>query len=178
MKDIKDEKKSDIKWFWSVSILAFILSIIFSFISSEAVMNLPIIPAIIILIVVILIGIIFDIIGVAVTVADEEEFHAMATKKVKSAKSSINLIRNSSRVANFCADVIGDICGVISGSIAAAISMKIMANFSLPINIQFIVSAIVASLTIGGKALGKGYANRNSTEIIYRVGKIFHMKKG
>ena len=38
------------------------------------------------------IGIIFDIIGVAVTVADENEFHAKATKKVEGAKTSIKLI--------------------------------------------------------------------------------------
>ena len=43
----------------------------------------------------------FDIVGVAVTVANEHEFHAKATKKVKGSKDSIKLIRNAPKVANF-----------------------------------------------------------------------------
>ena len=169
----KNQKKnSEISWFFKVTILAFILSIVFSFISGIAVSKLPIVPAVIILILVIILGIIFDIIGVAVTVADENEFHAKATKKISGAKTSISLIRNSSQVANICADVIGDICGVLSGSISAAISIKIMQNTSIPFDVQFLISALVASFTIGGKALGKGYAKRNSTQIIFIIGKI------
>ena len=123
---------------------------------------------IIILILVIAIGIGFDIIGVAVTVANEEEFHAKATKKVKGAKTSIKLIKNSARVANICADVIGDICGVLSGAISAMIASKITEKFG--VNLQFVISAMVASLTVGGKALGKEVANNNSTPIVHFVG--------
>ncbi len=94
------------KWFIQVFTVTFILSIIFSYISTNGVANLDLISAIIILIIVIGIGIFFDIIGVAVTVADENEFHAKATKKVKGSKDSIKLIRNAPKVANICADVI------------------------------------------------------------------------
>ena len=66
--------------------------------------------SVIILIAVVLIGIIFDVIGVAVTIAPEEDFHAKATKKADGAKTSLNLIKNATKVANICADVIGDIC--------------------------------------------------------------------
>ena len=48
--------------------------------------------------------------------------------------------------------------------------MKITEQFGLSINIQFILSAIVAALTVGGKAIGKGIANRNSTSIVHAVG--------
>lgn len=107
----KDEKEhTDIKWFIQVFITTFILSMVFSYISANGVSNLSLVPAILILILVIVIGILFDIIGVAVTVANEEEFHAKATKKVKGSKDSIKLIRNAPRVANICADVIGDVC--------------------------------------------------------------------
>lgn len=108
----KKEKKSksDKVWFIKVFISTFILSMIFSYISANGVSRLGLIPAILILILVIFIGIIFDIIGVAVTVANEEEFHAKATKKVKGSKDSIKLIKNAPKVANICADVIGDIC--------------------------------------------------------------------
>ena len=113
-KDKKENKEqkdhSDIGWFIKIFFTTFILSIVFSFISSNGITNLSLIPAILILLLVILVGIGFDIIGVAVTVADENEFHAKATKKVKGSKSSIKLIRNAPRVANICADVIGDIC--------------------------------------------------------------------
>ena len=49
--------------------------------------KLSIIPALIILFAVIFSGILFDIIGVAVTVANEEEFHAKATKKATRSKN-------------------------------------------------------------------------------------------
>ena len=138
--------------------------------SANGVSNLSLIPAILILILVIGIGIFFDIIGVAVTVANEHEFHAKASKKIEGSKASIKLIRNAPKVANICADVIGDICGVLSGAISALIAMKITEQFGLSFNIQFILSATVAALTVGGKALGKGVANNNSTKIVHAVG--------
>ena len=147
-KNSKGKDHSKLKWFIEVFIITFVLSICFSYVSTNGVSNLNLGASIFILILVIAIGIGFDIIGVAVTVANEEEFHAKATKKVKGAKTSIKLIKNSARVANICADVIGDICGVLSGAI----------------------SAMVASLTVGGKALGKEVANNNSTPIVHFVG--------
>ena len=162
--------KEQIKWFIQVFIMTFILSMLFSYISANGVSNLSLIPAILILILVIGIGIFFDIIGVAVTVANEHEFHAKASKKIEGSKASIKLIRNAPRVSNICADVIGDICGVLSGAISALIAMKITEQFGLSFNIQFILSATVAALTVGGKALGKGVANNNSTKIVHAVG--------
>lgn len=172
MKNKKEKTKdhSNTVWFIKVFISTFILSMIFSYVSANGVSGLGLVPAILILVLVIAIGIFFDIVGVAVTVANEHEFHAKATKKVKGAKTSIKLIKNSARVANICADVIGDICGVISGSIAALITIKITEKYNLNFDLQFIISAIVASLTVGGKALGKGIAKRNSTKIVHMVG--------
>jgi len=161
---------SDLKWFITIFITTFILSIVFSYISTNAISSLELFPATLILIITIFIGILFDIVGVAVTVANEEELHAKASKKIRGAKTSIKLIRNSAKVANICADVIGDICGVLSGSIAALITIKITEKLGLAFNLQFIISAIVASLTVGGKALGKGIAQRNSTKIVHIVG--------
>lgn len=169
-KDKNKKDNSDLKWFITVFITTFILSIVFSYISTNAISSLELFPAALILIITIFIGIIFDIVGVAVTVANEEELHAKASKKIEGAKTSIKLIRNSGKVANICADVIGDICGVLSGSIAALITIKITEKLGLTFNIQFIISAIVASLTVGGKAIGKGIAQRNSTKIVHIVG--------
>lgn len=167
----KTEKDhSKIKWFIQVFITTFILSICFSYISTYGVSNLNLMSSIIILIAVIGVGILFDIIGVAVTVAKEEEFHAKATKKVNGAKTSLQLIKNASKVANICADVIGDVCGVLSGAVSAMIAAKLAENIGT--DLQFVVSAIVASLTVGGKALGKEVANKNSTSIVHFVGKM------
>ena len=166
------KENSELKWFVTVFVTTFILSIVFSYISTNAISSLELFPATLILILTIFIGILFDIIGVAVTVAKEEELHAKASKKIQGAKTSIKLIRNSSKVSNICADVIGDICGVLSGSISALITIKMTERFGLNFDLQFIISAIVASLTVGGKAIGKGIAKRNSTKIVHIVGSI------
>lgn len=180
-KNVESKKdNSAVKWFITVFITTFILSILFSYISTTAINGLAVIPAVIILILVIFVGIIFDIIGVAVTVGEEAHFHAKASKKIAGAKTSIKLIRNSAKVANICADVIGDIAGVLSGAISAMVSMKITESFNLSFNLQFIISALVASLTVGGKALGKNIAQTNSTKIVNFVGNIinvFYRKK-
>ena len=152
--------------------MTFVLSSIFSYISTNGINNLNVGPAIVILIVVILVGVLFDIVGVAVTCATEEEFHAMASKKVKGAKTAIKLIRSAPKVSNICADVIGDICGVLSGAISALITMKITSNFNISFDFQFLMSALVASFTVGGKALGKSFAKYQANKIIFAVAKI------
>lgn len=168
------EKNSNIKWVIESFFITFILSGMISYISSNGVEKLNIFWAIVILIAVIVIGIIFDIIGVSVTVANPEHFNAKATKKIVGAKTSIKLIKNASKVANICADVIGDICGVVSGAISTMIAVKVVSSYGLPDNVEFLVSALVASLTVSGKALGKGIAAKYSTNIVHKVGIILH----
>ena len=174
MKKNQESKKehSNMKWVIQSFIMTFILSMIFAYVSTNGVSNLGLLPALLILVLVVFLGIFFDIIGVAVTVANEEEFHAKATKKVKGSKDSIKLIKNAPKVANICADVIGDICGVLSGAISAIVASKMASQYGISFNLQFILSAMVASLTVGGKALGKNFAQKNSTQIVYAVGKV------
>lgn len=64
--------------------------------------------------------------------------------------------------------------GVLSGAISALIAMKITEQFNLSFDVQFILSATVAAFTVGGKALGKGIANNNSTKIVHSVGIIIN----
>ena len=47
---------------------------------------------------------------------------------------------------------------------------KITEQFGLSFNLQFVLSATVAALTVGGKAIGKEIANKNSTKIVHTVG--------
>ncbi len=172
-KDSKSSNKnSNLSWIITAFVLTFILSLTFSFISNFAINGLDIIPAILVLIAVIFIGILFDLIGVATTVAKEEEFHSMAAKKIHGSKKAINLIRNSPKVSNFCADVVGDICGVLSGSLSALITLKLTENFGIDQNFQILFSAIVAAVTVGGKAITKGIAKKYPTQIVFFVSKL------
>lgn len=170
---MKKEKKTH-SWVITVAITTFLLSLFFSYISNTAITNLEVIPGIIILLVVIGMGILFDLIGVAVTVAKEESFHAKASKKIKGSKTAIKLIRNSSKVSNFCADVIGDIAGVLSGAISAIIALKLTEYYGMSSSFQFVVSALVASMTVSGKAMTKEFAKKNANKILEIVTKIIN----
>lgn len=167
----KKEKKNT--WVIKITIIAFLISFMFSFISESLMPKVNIIIGIFLVILFIIIGIIFDMIGVAVTGADEEPLHAMSSKKIKGAKKAVNFKKNAEKVSSFCNDVIGDICGIISGSAGVTISFAIAEKFSLPeFWIGLLITAIIAALTIGGKALGKGIAIKNNNKIVYNVAKI------
>ena len=170
-----DPDKIRRRWVIFITIFAFLLSVFMSTFSDILLRKSNNAVAFIVLIAIIFIGILFDIIGVAVTVTDEKPFHSMAASKVKGAKSSLMLIRNASRVSNVCNDVIGDICGIISGSSAAFIVTQVDfsdVGFMSAAVFSVILSGIVASLTIGGKAFGKEIAINNSKEIISMIGRI------
>ncbi len=109
---MKNQEKKNWKYKWALEALfiTFILSLLISYVSTNAINNLSLFPAILILILVVFVGVTMDTVGIAVTVGSEEDFHAKASKKIEGAKSSIKLIRNSAKVANICCDVVGDIC--------------------------------------------------------------------
>ncbi len=171
-KKTKKEPEPSSSWIVKVAILTFILSFIFSYISAVAVSKLNIPLAIITLLVVVLLGITFDLIGVSVSIANPEDFHAMASKRIPGSKEAIKLIKNSAQVSNFCADVIGDICGVLSGSLAGMISLKLAAIYGMEEYIQILVAALVAALTVGGKAFTKDLAKKDPTSIVFFISKI------
>ena len=132
--------------------------------------------AFVILLTIVLVGILFDIVGVAVTSAEEKPFHSMAARKVPGAMESIRLLRNAERVSSICNDVVGDICGVVSGSASATIAVQILENFefSWPRMVSLLMSALVAGLTVGGKAIGKTFAIGSCTQIVTLVGKMIY----
>ena len=133
---------------------------------------------VIITIIIIMVGIIFDIIGTAVLTADEATFHAKASNKIKGSKESIRLIKNSSNIANFCNDIIGDICGIVSGSMGAMIAIYVASKFSVsPTLVSLIVSSVISSIMVGGKAIGKNIAVKESDRIIFKVGRILNKTK-
>lgn len=132
--------------------------------------------AFLILMAIVLVGIIFDIVGVAVTSAEEKPFHSMAARKVPGGIEAIRLLRSAERVSSICNDVVGDICGVVSGSASATIAAQVLRNFqfSWPQLVTLLMSALVAGLTVGGKAIGKTVAINSCTEIVSGVGKLLY----
>lgn len=174
-KELKNNKKSlvDYGWIIKIIILSFVISVLFSFVSETAIPNVNIYIGILLAFVFIGLGVIFDMVGVAVAAADESQFHSMAARKVKGAKTAVKLKKNADRVSSFCNDVIGDICGIISGSTGAVIAIKIVeiTKFNSLI-ITLIIMGIISALTIGGKALEKGIAMKKSNQILFAFAKI------
>ncbi|MBU5268980.1 hypothetical protein [Clostridium cochlearium] len=170
---------SNSKWIITIIVWTILISGGVSLLSDMLLRNVNILVAFIILIFIISIGVIFDIIGVAVTAAEERPFHARASKKVPGAKIAVKLIRNADKVSNLCNDVVGDVCGIISGTTGAVIVAKIMKQTSF-LNVTLltaIIGALIAALTIGGKAWGKSFAIKQSEIIIDKVSKIIYIVK-
>ena len=137
-----------------------------------------IVMAVIVLILVIALGITFDMIGMAIATCEEAPFHAKASKKHSGAKEVIKLLKEKDKATNVCNDLIGDICGIISGSACALISVKISNLLSMDVVIvSLVLSAAVAMVTVGGKAIGKGISMNNAENIMYMVGAVLHIVK-
>lgn len=167
------KKKTDYKWLVKIILTSVSMSMIFSLISSEILDGAGYIIAFLLLIVFIALGILFDVVGVAVTSASQVPFHSMASHREKGAKEALKLLRKAERVASICNDVVGDISGIISGATAATISANLVRDFSFnSVFTQLLVTGAVAGLTIGGKAVGKSLAINNDTEIVLIAGKV------
>ena len=166
------KEKVDIKWIITIVIITFIISFALSFVANTIIGNLSLAFGIIITLLFILIGVLFDIIGVAVTTADEAVFHSMNSRKVKGANVAVKFKKNADKVSSFCCDVIGDICGVISGAAGTTIVAILTSKYNFNILITgLLVTAIISSLTIGGKAIGKSFAINKSDIILYEFAK-------
>lgn len=159
-------------WIVMVFLLTFILSVFFSGVSNVIANNLNVYFLVLILILVVTIGIIFDMIGVAALTSNEATFHAKATKKIKGAKQSVKLIKNSDKIASICCDIVGDICGIVSGSLITILALYISITVKNISAVTVLITALVSSYTVGGKAIFKGIAVKKCDNIIEFVGKI------
>lgn len=172
----KGEKSSG-RWAVQVFFIAVFLSAALSLASDQALNGAGLAVAFGVLLAFILLGIVFDIIGVAVTAADEKPFHSMAARKTPGAREALNLIRKADKVSSFCNDVVGDICGIISGSTGAVIVARLQLALDLvpAMVLSLAVTALTSGLTIGGKALGKSFAMAKSTAVLQLVGRFLHL---
>ena len=167
----KKSESSRYRWALTAFLLAVGMSALLSF-ASESVLS----QAGLILVLFILLGIVFDIIGVAVTAADPKPFHSMAAHREKGAKEALSLLRNADRVSSVCNDVVGDICGIVSGATGAVIVARLQSGLNFQsVWISVGVTALVSGLTIGGKAIGKPFAMNQSKQVVYLAGRFLHL---
>ena len=172
----KKERSRTIRWVVTVFLVTLVVSGMISLISDEVMASSGLLAAFAILLGIVFLGIIFDIIGMAVATASEKPFHSMAARKVPGAQEAIRLLRNAERVSSICNDVVGDICGVVSGSASATIAALILTHVDTvwPRAVSLGMSALVAGLTVGGKAIGKTIAVNSCTQIVHLVGRFLH----
>lgn len=172
----KKERSRTIRWVVTVFLVTLVVSGMISLISDEVMASSGLLAAFAILLGIVFLGIIFDIIGMAVATASEKPFHSMAARKVPGAQEAIRLLRNAERVSSICNDVVGDICGVVSGSASATIAALILAHVDTvwPRAVSLGMSALVAGLTVGGKAIGKTIAVNSCTQIVHLVGRFLY----
>ncbi|MCD5323510.1 MULTISPECIES: hypothetical protein [Pontibacillus] len=178
---MKTQLKNSLKFSLGIAVITFVLAAIFTVISNYILDDVYYLLGIIIVFVIVSIGVLFDMLGIAATAADEVPFHAMAAEKVNGSKEAILIVRNADRFASFCNDVIGDIAGVISGTAATMVVLRLTfilghsEDSTTNLVISVIFTSIVAAVTVGGKALGKYFAIRASTDIIFFAARIISL---
>ena len=165
--------KENKKWLITTFILTFALAMVFGGVSNVVIEKMNLVMAIIVLAFVIALGIVFDMIGMAIATCEEAPFHAKAAKKHSGAKEVLRLLKAKDRATNISNDLIGDICGIVSGSTGAVIAIKMVKQYDLnSLIITLLVMGIISALTIGGKALEKGFAMKKSNNILFNFARI------
>ena len=105
---------------------------------------------------------------------DVTAYTAMASRKIRGAKQAIRLVQNAERVSNVCNDVVGDICGIVSGAMGAAIIGRLVigATHTETLFYNVFLSALIAAVTVGGKAVGKQIAMQYSKQIVFAAARV------
>jgi CBS domain containing-hemolysin-like protein len=161
-----------------VGALSFVLAGMVNYLGDLTLQRAPAVLAVLVVLVLIGIGIAFDILGTAVTAADQVPLNAMASKKVPGARQALWLVRNADRVANFANDVVGDVTGAVSGAaggtVALQLSEALQGGAALDQLISLAVIGAIAGLTVGGKAAGKTLALTRATDVVVQAGRVLY----
>ena len=98
---------------------------------------------------------------------------------VPGAAEAISLVRNAAKVSCFSQDVVGDVAGTLSGAIATTIVYGVAQQYPelarLPLTPLLV--ALVAALTIGGKAAEKEFALRRWERILLLAGRLIRFSR-
>ena len=174
-KQVKKPQKRN-TWFVKALFLTLTLSFIFSLVSELVIGNAPLAVAYLLIVLLVVIAVVTDMIGTAAAACDIEPFLAMSARKVKGSKMAVRLVKNAEKVSSVCADIIGDICGIVSGACGSAIVVKQFVD-GTSIFVSVLFSAVIAAITVSGKAFGKTYAMTNSNKIIFAVARVLSVFK-
>ena len=170
------KKPGGVHWAVKITLLSFVITVVFSLVSELITRSASIVFSALIIFILVALSILADMIGTAVMAVEQAPFVAMASRRVRGAKEATALIHHAEKVSSICNDVIGDTCGIVSGAGSAAIVFSVVARMqagsaeSAEFWLSILVSALIACLTIGGKALGKSVALKRSKDIILLVG--------
>lgn len=166
----KKKKKHNL-WPLKAFVITFALAVAVNAASELALEDSRLWLACLLTVVILLLGVVFDIIGTAATACEIGPFHSMASRKVKGAKLAVKFAQKSDVVSSVCCDIVGDVCGIVSGVCAAAI-----ASYTLNLQGSFwwsvLIYAIISTLTITLKAVGKGLAVKKANKIIFGVARM------
>lgn len=176
---VGDHLPPALRRFLSVGAGAFFLSLVLSSVSDEVLQRVDLTLAVVLLLVVIALGVLFDMLGVAASASREAPLHAMAADRVPGAAEAISLVRNAAKVSSFSQDVVGDVAGTLSGAIATTIVYGVAQQYPelarLPLTPLLV--ALVAALTIGGKAAEKEFALRRWERILLLAGRLIRFSR-
>ncbi|MCQ2555831.1 MAG: hypothetical protein MJ149_00670 [Clostridia bacterium] len=182
MKNNNVKKSKNNMWPLIILLISVLLSFGFGLLSEFLLADTVIAVAVVVIVVFVAVAILFDMIGLAVASSSEENFNAMAARKVKGSKQALALVKNAAKVSSICNDVIGDVCGVLSGAAGAGIVAKIVIDGPSFLNILIpsLVAALIAGLTIFGKAMFKRIAIEHADAITLNFAKFlnFFTRKG
>jgi len=153
----------------------FAATVAFSFVSETFVQRLEMLGlAVGFLVLIVTINIVFDLLGTAATAASEAPLNAMAARKVAGAQEGLQLVKNADKVANFANDVIGDVASIVAGALGISLVAQVLlwwpqvGEFWLNI----LVTAVIASVTVAGKAAGKRLAVTRANQVIFLAGRL------
>ena len=172
----KNRVKKNRKWFLEIFFLSLSLSVFFALLSELMLSHTSLALAFFLVFILVSISVIFDLIGVAVTACNIKPLLELDRRKEKGTTLAIKLVKNADKVSCICTDVVGDICSILCGAGGVSISL-LMIKMIPQINtviLSIIINALIASITILGKAIGKSFALNNPTKIVLKVAKLLN----
>lgn len=167
----KKTPKKNIKWLVEVFFTTLGLSILFALIAELMLSHTSLGLALVLIFLLMLGNVLFDIIGMAVTACNIKPLLELSKKNQKGADIAIKLVKNADKVSCICSDVVGDICSILCGAGGVTIAVILLSCFpSLnSLIVSLLINAVIASITITAKAIGKTYALNYSTKIVMTV---------
>lgn len=168
-----EKPKKNTKWLIQIFFTTLGLSVLFALIAELMLKDASLGLALILVMLLMFGNIFFDVIGMAITVCNIKPLLELQKKQRREALIAIKLVKNADKVSSICSDVVGDICSILCGAGGVTIAIILIECFPglNSLLISLLVNAIIASVTIAAKAIGKAYAINNPTKVVMWVAK-------